>query len=300
MQHVLFFLYIIDIALGAIAIFLALLFFVKYRKKTLLYFGSFIATLYLILLRMFLFHYYNIFGIINFHNYLNIINIIFSISTLILFGICGPLLIHHVLGIKVKKIHLIFYITFVFLSVFLQVLYLTVFNNIIIALILGNVIWIVTAYMLLLALVNIKRMISMYFKKPVFWFFSISLIHAVLGFFMSNFWYSDNTLVHPVNILHVIYFFILYSGSIVVSFKYLVRPPYMENEELTLHFISAFNISKREAEVLNLILAGKTNSEIAETLFISPKTVENHLTRIYQKTGTKNRYHCISMVNTQS
>lgn len=49
------------------------------------------------------------------------------------------------------------------------------------------------------------------------------------------------------------------------------------------------SISNREYEVMNLLSHGLSEKEIAERLFISPKTVNNHLTNIRQKIGvTKN------------
>jgi DNA-binding CsgD family transcriptional regulator len=48
-------------------------------------------------------------------------------------------------------------------------------------------------------------------------------------------------------------------------------------------------LSAREAEVLALVAAGRTNREIAERLFISEKTVANHLTHAFAKAGLDNR-----------
>ena len=44
-------------------------------------------------------------------------------------------------------------------------------------------------------------------------------------------------------------------------------------------------LSERERQVLRLIVDGNTNKDIAEKLFISPKTVENHRARIMAKLG---------------
>lgn len=49
------------------------------------------------------------------------------------------------------------------------------------------------------------------------------------------------------------------------------------------------NMSKREVEVLRLIARGRTNQEIGRELFISEKTVANHITSIFSKTGCGNR-----------
>ncbi len=47
-------------------------------------------------------------------------------------------------------------------------------------------------------------------------------------------------------------------------------------------------LSKREIEVLELICAEYTTNEIAEKLFISPRTVDGHRNNLLLKTGSKN------------
>jgi DNA-binding CsgD family transcriptional regulator/tetratricopeptide (TPR) repeat protein len=48
-------------------------------------------------------------------------------------------------------------------------------------------------------------------------------------------------------------------------------------------------LSAREWEVLELVAGGRSNAEIAETLFISPKTASVHVTHILDKLGVSNR-----------
>lgn len=48
-------------------------------------------------------------------------------------------------------------------------------------------------------------------------------------------------------------------------------------------------LSPRELEVLSLVADGRTNREIAERLVISERTVVNHLSHIFTKTGVENR-----------
>ncbi len=57
-----------------------------------------------------------------------------------------------------------------------------------------------------------------------------------------------------------------------------------------------YNISKREKDILQLILKGRSNKEIEAELFISIKTVSNHVYRIYQKLGVKNRLELLHLV----
>lgn len=53
-------------------------------------------------------------------------------------------------------------------------------------------------------------------------------------------------------------------------------------------------ISERECEVMNLVLQGHTNSEIAETMFISPNTVKNHLKTIFKKMEVSSRAEAVA------
>jgi DNA-binding NarL/FixJ family response regulator len=48
-------------------------------------------------------------------------------------------------------------------------------------------------------------------------------------------------------------------------------------------------LTGRECEVLPLLVEGKSNVEIAAALFISPRTVKNHIARILAKLGAENR-----------
>jgi DNA-binding NarL/FixJ family response regulator len=53
-------------------------------------------------------------------------------------------------------------------------------------------------------------------------------------------------------------------------------------------------LSDREQEVLALLADGKTNPEIAENLFLSPKTVRNHVSNIFTKLQVADRAHAIA------
>jgi DNA-binding NarL/FixJ family response regulator len=58
-------------------------------------------------------------------------------------------------------------------------------------------------------------------------------------------------------------------------------------------------LSEREREVLDLLVTGKRTSEIAASLFVSPKTVSNQLTSIYGKLGVANRTEAILLAREQ-
>ena len=53
------------------------------------------------------------------------------------------------------------------------------------------------------------------------------------------------------------------------------------------------SLTPREAEVLKLIAAGRSNAEIAQTLVLSPATVKTHVNRIFYKTGARDRAQAV-------
>ena len=52
---------------------------------------------------------------------------------------------------------------------------------------------------------------------------------------------------------------------------------------------SHMGLSAREMEIIGLVADGLTNQEIAEKLTISKRTVDNHVSNMFTKTGSKNR-----------
>lgn len=51
---------------------------------------------------------------------------------------------------------------------------------------------------------------------------------------------------------------------------------------------SQVSITRREKEILELVMKGHTTTEIAEALFLSPRTVENHRNNLLHKFEVKN------------
>jgi len=58
------------------------------------------------------------------------------------------------------------------------------------------------------------------------------------------------------------------------------------------------DLTAREVEILNLIASGDNNTEIAERLFLSPKTVRNHVSNIFHKLEVADRAQAIIRART--
>jgi DNA-binding CsgD family transcriptional regulator len=103
--------------------------------------------------------------------------------------------------------------------------------------------------------------------------------------------YAVFLLVYLVRDLPAIYYL-----RNVLSISYIEKNNGIQDDSGFDLFCNKFGISKREKEVLGLILTGYTNQEISEKLFITLQTVKDHNSRIYQKTGIKNRVQLMNLI----
>ena len=83
------------------------------------------------------------------------------------------------------------------------------------------------------------------------------------------------------------------------------EPGWRDFSQLALEFLAldetavparAFpELTPRERAVLEQVARGLTNGEIAEALYVTPKTVRNYISRVFAKLGVGNRAHAIVM-----
>lgn len=80
---------------------------------------------------------------------------------------------------------------------------------------------------------------------------------------------------------------LLYALNLIMSGEYYTNPEInqKQTEEST---TKALFLTKREKEVIALTTKGKSSSEIAEDLHLSPHTINTHRRNIYKKLGVSN------------
>lgn len=72
--------------------------------------------------------------------------------------------------------------------------------------------------------------------------------------------------------------------------SFIPVPQVVQNhEDKMASFKAKYDISTRETDVLELLIEGKSNAEIADRLFVSENTVRFHVSNILKKTGCKSR-----------
>jgi DNA-binding NarL/FixJ family response regulator len=72
--------------------------------------------------------------------------------------------------------------------------------------------------------------------------------------------------------------------SSIMTDRYVKRAQYGKKDNIT----ESPRLTRREKEILEQITEGKTSQEIADQLFISPRTVDTHRANLIQKLGVKN------------
>ena len=90
-----------------------------------------------------------------------------------------------------------------------------------------------------------------------------------------------------LEIVTIMYFFMVDPLNIRLTDK---------NSRIEKKLIEQFNLTEREREILILLSKGLSNSQIAEQAYITENTVKRHLTSIYKKTDTTNRFELITKV----
>ena len=99
-------------------------------------------------------------------------------------------------------------------------------------------------------------------------------------------------------------FILLYFLSIVIPLIYFYSQKDRiihldEGDQKTSNFenlIARYGITRREREIIEEVCSGKSNQEIADTLFISLQTVKDHIHRIYLKMDIKRRVQLIKLM----
>ena len=123
-------------------------------------------------------------------------------------------------------------------------------------------------------------------KKNIAWLAAFGLMYSrIMEGLMVLF--EDNLTKHYTLLVIVITIFL----SIVIILYFML---YFKNNKMTetyaiKNIAVKYKLGSQEEKVLNLLVQGMSNQEIADKLFISVNTIRNHVANIYKKTGMKKK-----------
>lgn len=287
MNHLSFLFFLFSLFAGLAAIFTIIFLYFKYHKLLLLYYALWLLSLFIILLSEAFELYLKNTGLFTESTLFYILKSIRGTGILALI-ITLPLFIHRLLERPMTKIIKGIYFMYMGLStiiIFIYIFYPDMFT-INYRIINSTLIVFVYLYSIVLCFLYIKRIKDPLFRKPITAFFIISLL------------FFPMTIPLPSLNMFIlaIYFLVLSLGSIILGFIYYSHLPYYKYNQITNSFKRFYNLTDREIEIIEYMLKGFSNRKIANTLYISQKTVHNHTTSIYQKTAAQNRIQLFNFI----
>ena len=75
-----------------------------------------------------------------------------------------------------------------------------------------------------------------------------------------------------------------------------VQPLWTPEKGLSANFCERYQLSEREKAIIENMMLGKSNKEIAESIYVSVRTVATYLQNVYKKTGSPNRFALYSLI----
>jgi DNA-binding CsgD family transcriptional regulator len=297
MKHLILVFYLLAIIAGTVSVTQTVLIYLRYKKKVVKQYGLFLLALYLFLFVFAIDRYARNNSIEDLQTVQNLIWI-FQAAGGFLFIFMSPYFFHGVIGIEVKKTkRAIFFVidALVVVAAFVDIALpkLVVTDFFLNAALFGMV-----AYGIILIAVRLHQIAEAALKRALLIFVILSCaffpflyLDALIGITGSlSFLKATEGFAHPL------YFLILNILTIVFALRYFNRPAYMIDNNLSEYFCAKYGITRREREIVSLLLDGKTTKEIGERLFLSAKTVENHVYNIYRKVNAKNRVQLFQLI----
>lgn len=149
--------------------------------------------------------------------------------------------------------------------------------------------------------------INLHKVKKIWWYRSLKNFLLLTSMFLITLILDMAITIYNISFLSFLdnlslplYLLFINIGITLFSIKHLSKSVMIKQGRLTSGCISFYNLSPREVEVIESLSKGITNREVSEELFISIKTVENHLTNIYKKIRVKGRVQLLQVLNSWS
>ena len=123
-------------------------------------------------------------------------------------------------------------------------------------------------------------------KKSIIWASAFGLMYSrIMEGLMVLF---EDYLIRHYTLLIVVITICL-SLVIVLYFILYFQNNKMSENDAVRQISVKYKLGTQEEKVLNLLIQGLSNQEIAETLYVSVNTIRNHVANIYKKTGMKKK-----------
>lgn len=309
MKHIIPFYLFFCVAGGIAALVMLFIVYRKNPRKDLLYFNLFFAamTVDIFMDLVLMYRAINITGIIDLGDYLLILA---SIPSSFIMFTAFPLALHRVMEVPNEKWRNWVLITINIISCTIRYFPVGISYNIQTGILTkgylfavsGIIEMVIIVYCVVLLLTGFRRIQNKSIRFLLM-LCGILTLMFIPGFFHDiTFSMGKNYFnIFPTEIIWFpLYYFFLAVIVVVYSGRYFIAITQLEkavhfSEEFLSEFSKQHNLTDREKEVIPLIVEGMGNKQIAGTLCISTKTVNNHIYNLYRKLEINSRFELLAM-----
>ncbi len=111
----------------------------------------------------------------------------------------------------------------------------------------------------------------------------------ILALNLALVWVSSPTLSVLESRVSDTHFLLFYLLNLALAARYYFTPTASRDVPDLAAAGAQMSLSPRELEIARMVMEGRTNKQIGESLFIAPQTVKTHVYNIYKKLGVSNR-----------
>jgi DNA-binding CsgD family transcriptional regulator len=297
MQHVVLALHFLALTAGSCSLGQAVTLWLRHRKSVIRHYALFLLSTWLILLSLAVDRYGNVAGLAGDPARAAIIWILQAAGGLLYVG-ASPFFYYTLVGIRMARWNLALYLGIDAVAVAAAAAYIAAPRLLVFGIVLNSLLFGMIGLGLLLIAVSLGRTADPVLRRALLVFVLLSVAFfplmwadAAMGWLpmLARLSFLEG-LPFPL------YFLTLNGLSFAFGLRYLNRPAYTEAGRLTPFFRAQFGITDREAAVIDLVLEGASGKDVADRLYISAKTVENHMTNIYRKVGARNRVQLFRLI----
>jgi len=297
MIHALALAYFLTTVAGFVVVALSLLLHARFKSPAYLYWGLIMLGGTLLIMASAAAHYLrstasgtDLYFILSF--------LFFGLSGELLLGYGVPRLAHGVAGVRISTGRgALYYLVVAALGALVAIEGLTQDQVVAAVRVILRIVWIGYGYAIL---VSGTRAVTDEDQRAVIRAFlatGIVVLPVMLFFELGSFLLPDTASWRHVPAPSLLWLSAYSTLSIVLVVRFIVAPRGGTSWEVPDLFAHTFGISDREREVIRLILEGNTEAHIGDLLFISRRTVVNHVYNIYRKTDVSNRVQLINLLN---
>ena len=299
MSHALAFAYFVTIVAGFVVVTLSLLLHARFASPAYLYWALIMLGGTLLIMANASAHYLTLAG--SGTHRLLVSFFVFNLSGELLLGYCVPRIAYGVAGMRIPVVRGALHLLVVAGLGALVIIEGLTRNDVVAAVrIIVRIVWMGYGYAVL---ISGTRTITDKSQRAVIRAFLATgavVLPIMLSAELASLLLPQGVALRSIPVASLLWLSAYSALSVVLVVRFIFGPQSKVNGPVSDLFVKTFRISDREREIIRFILQGNTEAHIGDLLFISRRTVVNHVYSIYRKTDVSNRVQLINLVNSYS